>query len=84
MLRDVFSPSFESIHVNNEEVYGQIRKYVELIAPERTDIVKLYEKPEPIFDHFGITRQIKSSFGKPSHSKAAPILLSRALKLSMS
>ena len=39
MLRDVFSPSFESIHVNNEEVYGQIRKYVELIAPERTDIV---------------------------------------------
>lgn len=75
MLRDVFSPSFESIHVNNEEVYGQIRKYVELIAPERTDIVKLYEKPEPIFDHFGITRQIKSSFGKTVSFKSGAYLI---------
>ena len=75
MLRDVFSPSFESIHVNNEDVYGQIRKYVELIAPERTDIVKLYEKPEPIFDHFGITRQIKSSFGKTVSFKSGAYLI---------
>ena len=75
MLRDVFSPSFESIHVNNEEVYGQIRKYVELIVPERTDIVKLYEKPEPIFDHFGITRQIKSSFGKTVSFKSGAYLI---------
>ena len=75
MLRDVFSPAFESIHVNNEEVYGQIRKYVELIAPERTDIVKLYEKPEPIFDHFGITRQIKSSFGKTVSFKSGAYLI---------
>ena len=75
MLRDVFSPSFESIHVNNEEVYGQICKYVELIAPERTDIVKLYEKPEPIFDHFGITRQIKSSFGKTVSFKSGAYLI---------
>ena len=75
MLRDVFSPSFESIHVNNEEAYGQIRKYVELIAPERTDIVKLYEKPEPIFDHFGITRQIKSSFGKTVSFKSGAYLI---------
>jgi ribonuclease G len=64
MLRDVFSPSFESIVVNDAEVYRQIVKYVELIAPERSDIVKLYQKDEPLFDHFGITRQIKSSFGK--------------------
>ena len=35
-----------------------------LIAPDRKDIVKLYTKDEPIFDHFSITRQIKSSFGK--------------------
>lgn len=64
MLRDVFSPSFESIVVNDAEVYRQIQKYVQLIAPERVDIVKLYEKDTPVFDHFGITRQIKSSFGK--------------------
>jgi len=64
MLRDVFSPSFEAIHVNDPDTYAQIDKYVSLIAPEAKDIVTLYDKDEPIFDHFGITRQIKSSFGK--------------------
>jgi len=64
MLRDVFSPSFEAIYVNNADTYSQIDKYVNLISPESKDIVKLYDKDEPIFDHYGITRQIKSSFGK--------------------
>lgn len=64
MLRDVFSPSFEAIHVNDEDTYNQIKNYVSLIAPDRADIVKLYTKQEPIFDTFAVTRQIKSSFGK--------------------
>jgi len=64
MLRDVFSPSFEAIHVNDADIFAQIDKYVSLIAPERKEIVKQYDSDEPIFDHFGITRQIKSSFGK--------------------
>jgi len=64
MLRDVFSPSFESIVVNDADVYRQIVKYVQLIAPERAGIVQLYDSEVPVFDHFGITRQIKSSFGK--------------------
>jgi len=64
VLRDIFSPSFENIFVNNTDIYNQISKYVNLIAPERQEIVQLYDKNEPIFDHFNITRQIKSSFGK--------------------
>lgn len=64
MLRDVFSPSFEAIHVNDEDTFNQIKNYVSLIAPDRADIVKLYTKQEPIFDTFAVTRQIKSSFGK--------------------
>lgn len=64
MLRDVFSPSFESIHVNDSDTHAQIRNYVSLIAPDRSDIVKLYNDDTPIFDHFSVTRQIKSSFGK--------------------
>lgn len=63
-LRDIFSPSFEQIHVNDKETYDQIRKYISFISPERQDIIRLYKGDEPIFDHFGVTRQIKSSFGK--------------------
>jgi len=75
MLRDVFSPSYEAIHVNDSEVFRQIRTYVELIAPDRADIVKLYSKPEPIFDTFNITRQIKSSFGKTVSFKSGAYLI---------
>ncbi len=64
MLRDIFSPSFEAIYVNEADTFEQIQNYVALIAPDRADIVKLYTKEEPIFDHFSITKQIKSSFGK--------------------
>lgn len=64
LLRDLFNPSYESIHVNNLEVWKEIKNYVSHIAPERTDVVKLYKGELPIFDHFGITKQIKSSFGR--------------------
>lgn len=64
VLRDIFNPEFESVQVNDEETYKQISEYVGLIAPERREIVQLYKKDEPIFDHFNITKQIKSSFGK--------------------
>ena len=64
LLRDLFNPSYENIYVNDEAVYNEIKNYVALIAPERTNIVKLYKGQLPIFDNFAITKQIKSSFGK--------------------
>lgn len=75
MLRDVFSPSFESIYVNDAETYNQVSKYVSLIAPDRQDIVKLYAKDEPIFDSFNITKQIKSSFGKTVSFKSGAYII---------
>lgn len=75
MLRDVFSPTFESIHVNDKEIFSQISKYVSLISPESKDIVKLYEDNVPIFDHFNITRQIKSSFGKTVSFKSGAYVI---------
>lgn len=75
MLRDVFSPSFESIHVNDPDIFAQIEKYVSLIAPERKEIVKLYDKDIPIFDSFSITRQIKSSFGKTVSFKSGAYII---------
>ena len=75
MLRDIFSPTFENITVNDPDIYSQISKYVALIAPERKDSVKLYDRDEPIFDHFAITRQIKSSFGKTVSFKSGAYLI---------
>lgn len=75
VLRDIFSPSFENIYVNDEDAYQQIYNYVSLIAPERKDIVKLYKGNLPIFDNFAITKQIKSSFGKTVSFKNGAYLI---------
>ena len=64
ILRDLLNDSFSNIHVNNEAVYEEIKKYISLISPDQEKIVKLYNGKDPIFDHFEVTRQIKSSFGK--------------------
>lgn len=64
ILRDLLNDSFSNIYVNDEAVYEEIRKYISLISPEQEKIVRLYKDSAPIFDHFEVTRQIKSSFGK--------------------
>ncbi|RNC64844.1 Rne/Rng family ribonuclease [Proteiniphilum sp. X52] len=64
LLRDIFNPSFEQIHVNDREVARQIADYVGVIAPDRKNVVKEYKGTLPILDNFGITKQIKSLFGK--------------------
>ena len=64
ILRDLLNDSFTNVYVNDEKIYEETRKYISLISPEQEKIVKLYEGKEPIFDHFEVTRQIKSSFGK--------------------
>ena len=64
ILRDLLNDSFSNIYVNDETIYEETRKYISLISPEQEKIVKLYKDKAPIFDHFEVTRQIKSSFGK--------------------
>ncbi|MBQ7623136.1 MAG: Rne/Rng family ribonuclease [Bacteroidales bacterium] len=64
VLRDLLNDSFTNVYVNDEKIYEETRRYISLISPEQEKIVKFYDGREPIFDHFEVTRQIKSSFGK--------------------
>lgn len=64
LIRDLFNPSFESIHVNDKDTYEELKDYVKFIANGHENVVKLYTGGQPIFDHFSITKQIKSSFGR--------------------
>ena len=63
-IRDLFNETFTNVYVNDRKIYDEVRRYVTLISPDKEKIVKLYEGKEPIFDHFEVSRQIKSSFGK--------------------
>lgn len=64
VLRDLFNDTFSNIYVNDRKEFEEISKYISQISPDKEKIVKFYDEKEPIFDHFEVTRQIKSSFGK--------------------
>ena len=75
LIRDLFNPTYDGIHVNDKTIFEQIRDYVALIAPDKTDIVKLYQGNVPIFDNFGVTKQIKSGFGRTVNYKRGAYLI---------
>ncbi|MCL5127502.1 MULTISPECIES: ribonuclease E/G [unclassified Algibacter] len=64
ILRDIFNDTFTGITVDDETLFDQIKEYLQEIAPKKESIVKLHQSKTPIFEKFGIERQIKTSFGK--------------------
>jgi ribonuclease G len=75
LLRDLFNTTYDGIHANDPEIFNQIHDYVSLIAPEKTNIVKLYKGNVPIFDNFDVTKQIKSGFGRTVNYKRGAYLI---------
>jgi ribonuclease G len=64
ILRDLLNADFSNIHVNDEALCTEMKDFVTGIAPGREKIVKLYDSKISIFERFGITKQIKTLFGK--------------------
>ncbi len=76
LLRDMFNDSFTSICTDDDALYSQIKDYVSEISPEKESIVKKYQSKVPIFEKFGVERQIKTAFGKTvSMSKGAYLVI---------
>jgi ribonuclease G len=75
ILRDMLNVTFNSIHINDQVLAEEVRKYIREIAPEKEKIVKFYKSSLPIFDHFGINKQIKALFGKTVSFKHGAYLI---------
>ena len=75
ILRDILNVTFNSIYVNDTTVFGELKDYIRTIAPEKEKIVKMYQGSEPIFEKFGVDRQIKSLFGRTVSFKNGAYLI---------
>lgn len=64
LIRDFWNESFSRVIVNDKKVQEEVISEIKKVAPKRADIVRYYSGSRPIFDQYGITKQIKSSFGK--------------------
>ena len=75
ILRDILSGSFNKIYVNDTATFQEMKQYIQENAPEKLKIVKLYKESQPIFEYFGINKQIKSLFGKTVSFKNGSYLI---------
>jgi len=75
ILRDILNGSFNSVTVNDENLANEIKDYVGTIAPEKEKIVKYYNGSTPVFEKFGIDKQIKTLFGKTVSFKSGAYLI---------
>jgi ribonuclease G len=60
-LRDQFTEDFKAIWVDNEELYESVLRFVQRFQPSLVTRVKLYTRPEPIFDAFNITAELEKA-----------------------
>ena len=64
ILRDLLTVDFNKVVLNDKTLYNDTKSYVEKIAPDKKEIVSFHNSGFPLFDQYGITKQVKSAFGK--------------------
>ncbi len=64
ILRDMLSQGFDAIHTDDAAAYRNIKQFLDSNLPEHSKILKMYKGRMPLFQHLGLERQIKASFGK--------------------
>jgi ribonuclease G len=75
ILRDLLNESFNKIIINDKAIFNDTKTYIQKIAPEKSDIVQYYHNGAPVFDHFNVTRQVKSAFGKTVNLSSGAYLI---------
>src|SRR5437667_6347655 len=58
LLRDLLTEEFQAIRIDDEQEYQRTLDLVERIMPSLAPKVKLYTKPYPIFDEYGVQAEI--------------------------
>ena len=61
VVRDLFSPEVDEFVVDSAEVHAKCLEYVRALVPALEDRVKLYTERAPIFDHYGIEKDIEKA-----------------------
>lgn len=64
ILRDILNPDFQHIYTNEHSMFEEVKSYIHEISPDLEGIVRLHKHKEPIFEHHGVDKQIKNTFGK--------------------
>ena len=75
ILRDLLSDKFQKVVTNDKAIMAVAKEYIGRISPGQEDIVTLHNNGQAIFDTFGVSKQVKSSFGKTVNLNSGAYLI---------
>jgi len=58
LLRDLLTDEFQAIRIDNPQEHQRVLELIERILPNLAPKVKLYSKPFPIFEEYGVQAEI--------------------------
>lgn len=75
LLRDLLNDSFQKVVVNDKKLQTIARDYISKVSPGQEEIVSLHGGNQPIFETFGIAKQVKAAFGKTVNLNSGAYLI---------
>lgn len=77
ILRDLMNESFsfDAVHVNSERLAEELKDFVKKNMPGKESIIHLYNGRQDIFEAFGVSKQLKTSFGRQVPLKSGGYLV---------
>ena len=70
LLRDLLTEDFQAIRIDNAQEYQRVLELIERIMPSLAPKVKLYSKPCPIFDEYGVQAEIDKALKSKVYLKS--------------
>ncbi len=64
VIRDLFNNDVQRVIVDSRRLYKEITTYVKWFAPTLVDKIEFYRGKQPIFDVFGVAKDMQESLGR--------------------
>ncbi|HEU0009380.1 MAG TPA: Rne/Rng family ribonuclease [Verrucomicrobiae bacterium] len=74
-VRDFLTEDVERIVVDSTPAHDRMRNMIARISKRSADKIRHYGEHQPIFDRFGITRQLEATFSRQVHLKSGGYLV---------
>jgi ribonuclease G len=64
VIRDLFSNDVTRVVVDSKKLHREIRSYIKYMSPHLVDKIELHRERAPIFDTYGIEKEIEASLAR--------------------
>jgi ribonuclease G len=62
VIRDLFTTDVSRVIVDSKKLFKEITSYLKWASPHLVKKIELYDNPKPIFDSFGVERELETTY----------------------